>query len=288
MKREYYRRNPSCVGQFSTDLYALNGFGERYARLTLAEMDIDGRDFEIKSFEINPATATCALSLSAFDGLAADAWDPATEEGDPPPIPDLTRGSTVIDPPEGGTASPTVRTISTGTNGVVLVIGWDAPDRLDFRANAQYKLHSASDWLPATVSDDGTSAETPLLQDGQTYDVRVQFMTGSRTGDWTELDSTLVGVPPDQPIDFLGTPSGGSQVLTWRNATSPNLAVVRVWAGDASSTFPAVNMGTRPATPGATDSWSFALASGTWKFWMVSETAAGVRSAPVGPETVTT
>ncbi|MGB3486683.1 MAG: hypothetical protein WBA37_11835 [Xanthobacteraceae bacterium] len=289
MKAEYHRKNPACVGQFATDLHALNGFGEQYLTLTLAEMGVSAQDFEVNSFEINPGEGTCALNLSAFDSAAAFAWDAATEEGDPPPIPDQTRGSNAIEVPDGVTGTPAVRTISIGTNGVVLVIDWDAPDRIDFRANAQYKLHSASDWLPATVSDDGTSAETPLLQDGQTYDVRVQFMTGSRTGDWTEVDSIVVGVPPDPPIDFTGAPDGiGGQLLTWRNASSPNLAVVRVWAGDASSTFPAVHMGSRPATPGATDSWSFALASGTWKFWMVSETAAGVRSAPVGPQIVTT
>lgn len=288
MKVEYHRKNPACVGQFKTDLHALNGFGEQYLTLTLSEMDVAAQEFEVKSFEINPGEGACSLNLSAFDSTAAYAWDPATEEGDPPPIPDLTRASMVVDPPSGVTASPAVRTISTGTNGVVLVIGWTTPARIDYRANAQYKLHSASDWLPAMVSDDGISAETPLLQDGATYDVRVQFVSGSRTSEWTEVDTILVGVPPDPPLNFVGTPSGGTQVITWRNSSSPNLSVIRIWAGTPSATFPAVNMGTRTAVPGANDSWTFSLAAGTWKFWIASETAAGVRSAPVGPISVTT
>ena len=286
MKVEYYRKNPACVGQFATDMHALNGFGEQYVTLTLSEMDVLAQDFEVKSFEINPGEGTCSLSLSAFDSTVAYAWDPATEEGDAPPVPDMSSPDSSIEAPENVTGTPSSRTISTGTNGVVLVIGWDAPARVDLRANAQYKLHAATDWLPATVSNDGTGAETPLLQDGQTYDVRVQFTSGTRTSDWTEMGSIVVGVPADPPTNFTATVSGSNVNLAWTNSSSPNLNRVRRYRGTGSFST-ATNLSPVSATPGSAGSSTLATPAGTWNFWIVSETAAGVQSAPVGPRTVT-
>ncbi|MGB5905749.1 MAG: hypothetical protein WBH00_23160 [Xanthobacteraceae bacterium] len=286
MKVEYNRKNPACVGQFLTDLHALNGFGEQFLTLTLSEMDVLAKDFEVKSFEINPGEGTCSLNLSAFDSAVAYAWDPETEEGDPPPIPDLSSPSSTIEEPENVTGTPSARTISTGTNGVVLVIGWDAPARVDLRAVVQYKLHAATDWLPATVSNDGTSAETPLLQDGQSYDIRVQFMSGSRTGDWTEVDSITVGVPADPPTNFTATVSGSNVNLAWTNSSSPNLNRVRRYRGTGTFST-ATNLSPVAATPGSAGSSTLATPAGAWNFWIVSETAAGVQSAPVGPRTVT-
>ena len=287
MKIEYYRKNPACVGQFRTDLYALNGFGSRYARVTLAEMDVADQDFEMKAFEIDPGSGTCDLSLSAFNGAAAYAWDPATEEGDPPPIPVLTSGAGAVSPPANVTATLATRQISTGTNGAVLVITWDEPTRVDLVAQAQYKLHSATDWLPAGVSTDNVSAETPILQDGETYDVRVQFVTGTRTSDWTEVDSILVGVPADPPTGLAGVGSSPDVTLTWTNSNSPNLAKVRTYWGSTSSFNAATDAGTVTASPGTPGSTTITTFTGTWYFWIVSETAAGIKSAPDGPVPVT-
>jgi hypothetical protein len=286
MKIEYYRKNPAWVGQFISDLYALNGFGERDLRLTLSDFDIADMDFEISSFDIAPASATCTLGISAFDSVTACSWDPATEEGDPPPIPDLSGGTGVITPPQNVIASLAARTISAGTNGAVIVMSWDASPRTDVTATAQYKLHSATDWLPASVATDNVIAETPILQDGSTYDVRVQFVTGTKTSDWVEVDSIVVHVPADPPTNFTATAASPNVNLAWTNSGSPNLAFVRRYRGTGS--FPsATDLGTVAATPGSAGSSSVPTSAGTWNFWIVSETAAGAKSAPVGPQTVT-
>lgn len=288
MKIEYYRKSPEWVGQFNSDLYALNGFGSRYLRLTLSDLEIENLDCEITAFGIDPSAGTCPIGISSFNAIAYD-WDPASEEGDPPPIPDSVISSTEITPPANLAASLAARTISAGTNGAVIVMSWDAPTRPDLTAEAQYKLHSATDWLPASVSTSGIAAETPILQDGETYDVQVRFITGTRRSDWSVISSMLVGVPADPPTGFAVALDGTDPTkvnLTWTNPNSPNLSGIRLFHG-AGSFGTATDDGLVASTPGSAGFGSVTPGTGLWSFWIVSETAAGTRSAPVGPQTIT-
>ncbi len=90
MKIEFARKTPEWSGQITTNLHGIRAYSERFVRLRIAELGIDGT-FEIVpgSFEINTESMTCSMSVSSMD-QSAYAWNPAEEEGDEPQAPPET------------------------------------------------------------------------------------------------------------------------------------------------------------------------------------------------------
>ena len=194
MKIAMHRANPEWQGRIVTDLYGLNAYNERFVRLVIDELDIDDT-FEIVDFAIDTGAGTCTIAVSGFEQAAYD-WDPATEEGDPPLIPDEGEAMAAIAAPTGLVASSgvqgrqDVRTIGDPIN---LVLGWDAGDRSEATAKAQFKLTSADDggWLDAVVQTSNLQAISMMVPAGNSYDIRVAWKVGTRSSDWTVIEGIV-------------------------------------------------------------------------------------------------
>jgi hypothetical protein len=195
MKIEMHRRNPEWQGRIITDLYGLNAYNERFLHLTISELGIDG-SFEIIGFEIDTGAGTCAITVSAFDQSAYD-WDPATEEGEPPPVPPASAGMAMIAAPTGLSASSGVqgrREVRAVGDPVNIVISWDAEaPNPAATARAQIKLSNADEggWFAANVQSSNAQAITAMVPSGESYDVRVAWRVGTRDSDWTLLEGII-------------------------------------------------------------------------------------------------
>lgn len=195
MKIEMARRNPEWQGRIVTDLYGLAAYNERFIWLAIAELEISGT-FEITDFQIDTGAGTCTISVSSFEQSAYD-WDPALEEGNPPPIPDAAPVEDPIDPPEdlaaGGGASFARSEARAVGDPINIVMTWSPSTRTDVTAVAQYRPSGGDDgsWLAANVQTSQLQAITPLVPTGDSFDVRVAWKVGSRSSEWTTLTGVI-------------------------------------------------------------------------------------------------
>lgn len=182
MKLGMKRANAEWTGRVITDLDGLRAWGERYIHLVIAELGVDGT-FELTAPpELTVATMTVVLTVGSLDQSAFN-WDPLTEEGTAPTVPEA--GSTVdtIDPPTGLSLS--------GVAGHVITVAWDNPTRTDVVADAQYSVHDDDNWFAMSVNDTNNGAVSPVLT-AATYDVRVRFRVGTNSSNWVPLISIVV------------------------------------------------------------------------------------------------
>jgi hypothetical protein len=179
MKIAAHRFNPQWTGQIVTDMDGLRAWGERFVTLQIAELSIDDT-FEITSFEVLPASMTCAIGVRSFSQSAYD-WDADDEEGTAPNEPDPGGDDDPIDAPGSVIATP-----SSGS----IAVTWGTSGRLDTTPELQYKLHASSTWLAGLV-DTATSGHVSGIAAG-TYDIQVRFNVGSRSSSLTGVINIVV------------------------------------------------------------------------------------------------
>jgi hypothetical protein len=172
MKLALARFTPEWTGKIITGLSGLKAWGERYIRVKVPELDID-QDFEVTSFDIDPASLKCSIGISSMDQSALD-WDAATEEGSEPDPPPVNEDSSGIEAPINVNAT---------VSGRVITITWDAAVPAFVTAQAQYGVSGSGNWFDASVDSSNLTAGTPVLLPNH-YDVQVRFVSGSRHSDW--------------------------------------------------------------------------------------------------------
>jgi hypothetical protein len=290
-KRTMARLNARARGSMTTTLYGLAVLGERWVRLQYP--DIDGLAdvvVEITNASVDFASGRVSFNWLLVNPNEIDAWDPATEEGSPPPSPDDGDEDTLPVPDN------VVATTSGNTaTGVRVDITFDDPLRDDLTYVVRYRLTAGPGaWVEQAVTDataDGTSVHisTTTLQAGQGYDIQVASAgTRGTRSDWSDtVTANTTGPSPSSPTDIVGTKDGVMAVITWTNPNDPLHSAARVWCG--LSTFGAANdlTGAMYSAPSQAMTFSIQPGVGAWKFWVTSESADGARSTPAGPVTVT-
>lgn len=131
------------------------------------------------------------------------------------------------------------------TDGTIITrlnITWTAPTDVFIsdggKIELQYKLSSASRWLPAGFVDGGlTEAYISPVQDGVSYDVRARFINGlGATGDWAQnLNHSAVGKtePPSNVSGFAGTFTNGETHLSWTHISDVDLSHYKIKRGSS-------------------------------------------------------
>jgi hypothetical protein len=208
------RSAPRWQGTIVTLLHGLNCWDQRWITLQLADLDIDGTFEIIGTPAINTRDMTVTLQVQSFDADTYD-FDPATEEGTAPTVPDDTTADTGIEEPQNVVTGSSLRTVGevttvdtiydpgSGSNSelesqsdiqvYVATISWDAASRDGLQAEAQYSLNG-TDWFALAVATSGLSAETSAVARGSTVRLRVRWKaTGGGTSDW--VDGTDVVIP---------------------------------------------------------------------------------------------
>ena len=130
-------------------------------------------------------------------------------------------------------------------------------------------------------------AAASILEDGETYTVRVQWLGKS---DWVLAGTATVianPVDPVPPTSFGAMAVGNDVHLDWINAEE-GFYRTRIYRGTSllfNSAVPIKEVDGNAGQPSSTvDS---GLSPETYRYWAATVNASGLVSTPVGPETVT-
>jgi len=183
----YHRGAPEWQGTIVTTLFGFQAWDQRWIRITLADLEID-ENFEVQSITLDPETMRVTITVMMF-GAAAYEFDPDTEEGAAPTIPESVEEGAVGEP-ENLDVTPGTREIVTGIFQNYLTITWDAiADRNDVRAEVQYSIANLDAWVPVAVAENALTAEAPNTLIDVYYDVRARWVTGGGTaGPWNLIE----------------------------------------------------------------------------------------------------
>src|SRR5690606_15651926 len=104
--------------------------------------------FLITSFTLAPDQSYCSMEVSSIEAATYD-WDPATEEGTPPPTSGATVPLQIPDPPAGFAVVAAQILVQGSTFGAAAAASWDVPARDTLLHEVQYKLSSTETWASA-------------------------------------------------------------------------------------------------------------------------------------------
>lgn len=293
-KRKMARTNALYRGSVTTNAAGRIVRGQRFINLRIEEA---GTVFFDGPAEITAVTRNLMTGGVTFSWVAADpnidAWNPATEEGNP-----AAKGDRVaqqpVETPE--ITSATAVLASDGTSAQVLVDVY-APDRNDLTWFGRWKVSTDTVWNEQEYSDIAAGSSIELLIGlvpvDSSIDVAVAYKLGDgRVSDWssTETVSTSTAtLAPAAPTEVTADGAAGEADVTWRNPSSSNLSYVKVFRNTSN------DFGTATAISGEivgglgqvmsiTDS---GLAAGVWYYWVVAYNGSAIASPPGGPDSAT-
>lgn len=283
------KANPEWKGTIGLDVTGLDVLSERAMTTAIDEMDLV-IDVLIQKVSITSdlsavTTEVITLSPSAYD------WDPASEEGEAPPVvPSADVDDTV---PTPVIASAVVESGAIGgivVGSVTLTVS--TPSDLTLGVLFRWQKTGSGIWTQATAVAGTWSINTGALEDDQTYDFEAMFYaTSSKHSDWSEIVTRTIVAdpsPPGVPVAPSLSSSGVTAVITATAPNSSNVRALGIWRGTTDFAS-ATRVGTVYVTANQTISTSDTPGTGTWSYWITAENASGVRSAAVAtvPSSIT-
>lgn len=296
-KRTMARLKPTMRGTIVTTLYGLAVLGKRWVRLQYPTVSgLEDAIVEIQEVRnIDLMAGRITFEWVKVDPEAIDAWSPETEEGDPPPVPELMSAGAI----------PAPQSVSAQIESGSLLVEFDNlgsgvanPDLYNYRV--RYRVTGQTAWTTTSVLDGedigsgrmrinaGVVPETTALQ------VQVQTVAPSgASSDWAPeapFEINTGGGVPGTPLNLQASEDGGEVTITWTNPNSPTVAWAMVYQGPMAPPNP-------PATvPITTEIYSAPNqqmtvkytpgASGTYNYWVTVANASGEESSPAGPAEV--
>lgn len=180
------KANPRWKLTLSTNLAGLNALGERVVHVTIPEVGIN-ESFRVTGFEISGDLLGCRITLASFD-VSAYAWDAATEEGTPPPIPADTVMPIIVPVPTS-VALETITT-SVGTGGTLRRVRMTVatPASTQWTLIGRYRRVGDAAWLRMLKDELGNdyAAISDALADGVKYEFQAAL------AGWGGHDSTNI------------------------------------------------------------------------------------------------
>ncbi|MFT4056296.1 MAG: hypothetical protein QM681_17465 [Novosphingobium sp.] len=234
-----------------------------------------------------------------FDWIAAnpnvDAWNAATEEGEPAPV-----GNRVAPAPlETPTITTAVAELDATGTGARIRITVEGFDRDDITWYARWRSTTDASWNEQEYSDIDPGPAALLVTSVVPVDIAVDVAVAYSTGDgrvsaWSAastVSTSTASLAPGPVTEEAATGSAGQASITWRNPTSLNWRAVRLYRNTAASfgTATQVNGEFLGALGDDMVYDDTPLTAGTYYFWLVSVSQSNVTGAPVatGPVTVT-
>ncbi len=271
-----------------TNLYGLNLIGERFCRLTCAELDIQAVAFEVSSLRIDFEAGTIEVGLSEVRASDWD-FDAELEEGLPPEEPDVTSTTPTVPVPENLTLTAVPITLGT-VNGVGIRASWDEPSREGLSFIAEYRPEAGA-WANMAVNQDDFTALSPVVDSDVEHEARVKAVTISgRESAWTAVQTITPSAPSSlsAPSQFAVAPATtGEATIDWRNPVQPEFDHVKLFHNSTNNLGTASQIGSEQfgalgevMTYNATG-----LAAGTRYFWARAYDAADNPSPAAGPVT---
>lgn len=291
MKIKLAKDRREMVGSVRTNLVGMKarfpkGDGIHTIRIVAEEFGLNGV-FEVTSHSFDIPSGTCDIGIASIANPYG--WTTAEEKPLPPTIDELALPDNSL-PALSPVLTQEIVSVSGNVQGAKLVVTVANPGRNDLELQAQYATgtHAADDavtWNAMVVAN--YKAETGILNDNQTYTVRVRWRG---RGDW-ELGgvATVVANPtaPAAPTSFSGLRTGGVTALDWRNG-STGFYRTQILRNATNNSGGASVIATVDGVAGQVSSYEDAISgTGTRWYWARTINASGVVSALAGPVSVT-
>lgn len=288
MKLALYRASPLWAGTLQCNLRALKAMHKRFVRVNYAiGSTVIDEVMEIRGFKLNIEQGILRGVTLTVQSMPAAAyqWD-ASQEGTAPAF-DQSQPVNEIPLPTGFEVT-IIRKNLGGTLVPFALLEFDAPPSAALKIGAEGKLASDTNWTPIAVAENATSAESFALAEGEEYEFRIRHVTiAFREGAWTDtVEVTAIGdeTVPGVPSDLDATIDGSDVLVTWRAPNDPIFRSSRLYRGSTAVFGSATDLlGPIYGSPNQAMTVSDTPGSGTWYYWVISESFAGIASAPIGP-----
>lgn len=293
-KRKMSRNNAQDRGTITTNFSGQAAMGQRFIMLNEVEA---GATFYSGPAEITAIERNMQTGGVSFDWVKADpnadAWNPATEEGEPAPV-----GARV---PQEATAAPTILDASAQLAGdgvsAQILIDVEGPGSTDLTWFARWRITGDAVWIEQGYSDIDPGDEVMLLVGlvpvNASIEVQAAYKLGDgRVSDWSTTvteSTTTAALAPASPTEVGATGGVGSASVTWRNPTTTNLSYVKVFRNTAND-FGTASVITGEIVGGLGEVMSIndtGLSPDDYWWWVVAYNVADIASAPGGPATAT-
>lgn len=300
-----HRGSPRWQGKLKTTLFGMNAWDQRWVRVQIADLD-DGIEpfdetMEVVGIELDFETMSVSMQVASF-GPEAYEFDPVTEEGTPPALPDRVEEG-AIPAVAGATAIGAQRVIAGGLK--VPVIKASVPDypedQDELTLEVQYSVADEEDWQVAAIAPDALKVDIIGLEDGELYDVRFRWRAASGgVGPFVVVENIPANadpVAPAAPVDVLA-PLVGLVVSPSARAANDNTRYLVFKRGTVAQTFAAATQLNSDyiASPNQViGPLSDSPGYGHWKYWFGSKNGSDVECVSpasvlvdiYGPELIT-
>lgn len=275
----------------TTNLFGLNLFGQRFCRVTSAELDVDAVMMIEGGIKLSIGRDRITVSVALIEVRAED-WDfdAATEEGTPPLAPGSS-APTIVVPVPTDLALSTVQIVLGEGNGVAIEASWTIA-RADLAYEVRYRPSAGGTWVLMAVDNDAATARSGAVDSGTEYEVQIRALTiGYRASAW----SSSVEITPNAtvaigaPTALAATGGTGEADVSFAMPTGANVAFARLYRTATTSFSGAVQVGSDITSPaGALVSLTeTGLSAGTKYFWARAFDGLGGQSALTGPVAAT-
>jgi hypothetical protein len=298
-KREWSRLQEKVKGALDVRLSGINAIYERWIRI---QSNLIPR---LNNVVIENRNARIALAQGGFriefikTSDEIDNWDPDTDEGEPPPVPERPSDDELYVPQNVNAVAENI-SIGPGISGVYLAVSFDDPeeDDLDYVVRYRIKVLSGAQnvWttLPPFTEYEPESGRitltTPPVPTDVTLEVEVASKSGSSLSTFSSTEEvTTVGdlVAPAPPeIGTVGVAPGEATIpLTAPN--SPNVRAMRVYRAASGDPYAESTDVSGPIYCIANQQVSYVdedVSSGSYDYFATAENWSSVKSTPAGPE----
>jgi hypothetical protein len=283
------RVNPRWRATLSCNLGGLAVIGERFVTVRLPDYGID-ESFEIQGqpqFVMGEEGMIIGIQVEVISmDATAYAWDPATEEGTPPPVPDPLEDDDDLPVPVGFVVTTATRNVQ-GQSLTYATLKATAPVREDYYLYFEVSSDGGGTWAEVQHEQKAMQAEYGPLIDGVTYQARARTISSGKTlSDPTSpvVTFTATSIPPLTPVAF--TASGTATVsLSVRAANDANTRALQFRRGTPAQAFSAAAIiSDQLANANDVRSAEEAPTPGSWRYWATAKNASGALSTtPAGP-----
>lgn len=168
-----HRANPRWKGTIRTHLFGMHALDQRWITVQLGDLDID-EDFEVMGFKLDTTTSPVSVILTV-QSFSSDAYDfnPATEEGTAPAVPDDVEETPIPEP---------ASVVLSGTTDLV-ELAVSTPPSPALEIQAQWRRDPSGNWKDFPLNDDGLGETGPVAA-SQDYRARARYRSAGRQGAW--------------------------------------------------------------------------------------------------------
>ncbi|MFP5078321.1 hypothetical protein ACLE20_13515, partial [Rhizobium sp. YIM 134829] len=238
------RGAPRWQGTLKTTLFGMNAWDQRFVRVQIADLDMDGDLFdetmEVADITLNIEEMTVSIKVSSF-GADAYAFNPSTEEGTAPRLPERIEEDAIPDV-QMASAIGTQRTLAGGVKVALIKVSVAAPaGQDDLKLDVEYSRADLEEWQAAAVAPDALKVDIVGLEDGALYDVRMRWRTASgAAGPYALIENIPAVADPNPPLpvtnlDTTPGPTAGTVTIAWTNPNSENFKAVRIYRNSTTN-----------------------------------------------------